>query len=378
MAWRFIAQRALTGEWLHWNLPLRDPQLTWSLSGPDALTATLDPEIGGLVAADNRPLFDEWGTLLYAEEEGLIRLGGIVTHSEFDNATWSIEAAGFPAYAKGLPYLDEFQSDSVDPLDVVRKIWQHVQSQPDGDLGVVVDDTTSPVRIGKKPRHVQFTTGEGESVSFEANEAYKLVWWEAKDCGDEIDSLAKQCPFDYHEEHRWIGDQIEHRIRLGYPRLGRRRDDLRFMLGENIAAMPTPERAGDEFANETYAIGKGEGRDAIKIRVPQRDKRLRRCHVFTQSSVGDKDRLRQLAHQDLQLRSPMLQLSEVTVRDHENARLGSWQIGDDIRVQGKLPWIGDLDLWVRVTSYTVSPYAGDAATLTVARSDSFTYGEITT
>lgn len=377
MAWRFLAQRALTGEWLHIDLPLRDVQLTWTLSGPDALTAVLDPELVSLVADDGRPVFDEWGTFVYAEHDGLIRLGAIVTRSAFEGSAWTIECAGFATYPKGLPYLYDYQRDSVDPLDVAREIWRHVQGQPDGDLGVVVDSTKSPVRLGTSPKHVPLTTDDG-SASTGDNEKYKLVWWEAKDCGDEIDGLAKATPFDYHEEHRWSGDDVAHRIRLAYPRLGRRRDDLRFMLGENIAAMPSPERPGDDFANETFGVGKGEGRDAKKVRLPKRDKRLRRCHVFTQSSVGSEKQLRALASRDLAQRSQLLQLSDVTVIDHPNAPIGAVQVGDDIRVQGELPWLGLLDLWVRVTSYTIAPYSGDTVALTVLRSDSFTYGEITT
>lgn len=380
MAWRYIAQRALTGEFLDWDVPLRDVQITHALSGPDGLSGTLSPECGRLLGPDGKPLFDEWSTILYAEADGQIRCAGILTHSEFSDAgEWSIECTGFAGYPKGIPYLGNFSSTSVDPLVVVREIWNHVQAQPDGSLGVFLDSTTSPVRIGSSPKHVAFTTDAGEAVSFDASQAYQLVWWEAPDCGDEIDNLAQQTPFDYREAHKWLDDgTIEHRIRLGYPRLGRRRNDLRFVLGENLGAVPTPTREGDEFANEVYGVGKGEGSAALHVRIPQRDGRLRRCYVFTNSSAASADLLTQLARQELARRNPIEMLDSVVVRDHPNAPLGSWDVGDDILVQGELPWLGSFSLWCRITSETLSPDSGDAATLTLQRSDSFTYGGITT
>lgn len=383
--WSYLAQRAITDEWLHWELPLSNVSITDALSGPTALDATLAPEIRGLAgvpASDGRPLFEEWSTIIYAQADGIIRSGNILVHSApGDGGAWNIETMGFAGYPTGLPYLGNYQQESVDPLDVVREIWGHLQGQPDGDLGVVVDSASSPVRIGTKPRHVAFSTASGESVDFEADEKYKLVWWEAPDCGAEIDKLAGQTPFDYREEHRWIGDtqNVEHRIKLGYPRLGRRRDDLRFVEGENLTLKPQPENAGDEFCNGVWGIGKGEGAKALTVPVMNRDGKLRRVRVLTNSSVDSKDRLRMLCQEQLAIYNPVLKLAEVHVADHRNARIGSWQVGDDIRVQFASSWaLGDVDLWCRITATTVQPDSPELATLTLARSDAFTYGAIHT
>lgn len=375
MSWRYIAQRALTNEWLHWDVPLRNPQLTYTLSGPHQLTASISPEQATVTGEDGLPLFREWSTIIYAEADGIIRFGGILVSSTFGEAgEWSLDFAGFSAYPKGIPYLGEYVKTTVDPLDAVREIWRYLQEQPDGYLGVAVDNTTSPVLVGKPAKKAK----KGSSEENEEAEPYELVWWEAKDCGDEIDQLAGQTPFDYYEEHAWVGDtdEVSHRIRLGYPRLGRRRDDLRFVLGENLAVVPNVERNGDEFANEVYGIGKGEGEKAPTVSVPQRDGRLRRVFVFTQSDTADKDRLTTIARTELAIRQPIEELSEVRIIDHPNARLGSFEVGDDILVQGDLPWLSDFAIWCRITSYTVQPEGGEGlATLTLARSDSFAYGK---
>lgn len=377
MSWRYLAQRTRTGEWLDWDLPLSEVQITYALSGPPGLNATISPEVARLIGEDGHPILSEWATTIYAEADGQIRFGGVLVHSSYgDDGGWQLECMGFSGYPTGIPYLGSYTEDSVDPLDVVREIWDHVQTHDGGkgDLGVVVDDTSSPVRIGKVQKHIPLTT---EDASVDSNpQPYVLVWWEAKDCGQEIDALAKQAPFDYLEEHAWDGDEVTHRLRLGYPRFGRKRDDLRFMQGENIAVLPSPEVQGDEFANEVYGIGAGEGSKALKTSVTENDGKLRRVHVFHNSGVDKKDRLDMLSREQLKIRNPMLQLADVQIIDHPNAPLGSWRVGDDILVQGEIPWRGEFSLWCRVVSATFAPEDPGQATLQLARSDSFTYGEI--
>lgn len=379
MTWKWMAQRALTGEWLHRDLPLRDVKPTWNLNAPDAFTATLDPERLDLVAGDGRPVLDEWGTWLYGVEEDIIRWGGIVTPSAFASQAWTVNAQGVVGYATGIDYDGHFTADSVDPLDVVRELWRYLVEYSKGGfapLNVVVDQTKSPVRLGKSPKHVQFTTGQGEQVDFTASQAFEIAWWSSTDCGQEMNTLASQTPFDYREAHTWQGDDVEHRIVLGYPRLGTRRTDLRFALGENIAEVPGAARPSDLFCNESLGLGAGEGSAMKRVRIAQPDGRFRRPHKFSQPGVTDIDRLTQLCRMDLRTRNPDLDVTEVVVRDHPNAPLGSLQAGDDIYMTGRLPWLGAADLWLRITSRTWDMQAS-TATLTVARSDSFTYGEVT-
>jgi hypothetical protein len=146
-AWRFIAQRALTGELLDLELPLSLSSLKWDLSGPGSLVGTIAPDTGTLRAADGRLLLEEWGTFLYAEADGEIRWGGIVVSSGFDGGSWKVEAAGFTTYPQGIPFTDSYARTDADPAAVVRDLWAHVQAHPDGNLGVVVKGATT-ARIG--------------------------------------------------------------------------------------------------------------------------------------------------------------------------------------------------------------------------------------
>lgn len=354
--WRYIAQRATTGEFLEWDVPLSRDELRWDLSGPGALRGTVPPDLAQAQAADGRALLEDWGTLIYAEAAGEIRWGGIIISSAFDGARWAIEAAGFTTYAAGVPYLDVYDQASVDPLDAVREIWRHIQAQPDGNLGLVPDNTTTPVRLGTSDEH------------------YRLVAWEAPDCGEELDNLAKETPFDYTEAHSWAADgstTIEHRLQLSYPRLGRRRSDLAFIEGDNMVAAAQAERDGGRFANEVVGLGRGEGEGSVQTRTPSRDGRLRRPYVYTDRSAT-RDRLVAASRRELTARRDVFAVSEIEVADHPNAPLGSWSVGDDILVQATVPWLGDIAVWHRVTSWALT--GGATATLSLARSDSFNYG----
>jgi hypothetical protein len=377
VTWRYIARRAVSGEILDWDLPIVREELSWALSGAGFLRGTIAPDAGRHHAADGKPLLDEWGTLLYAEHSGQLRWAGILTRSGFTGPAWQIEAAGLSTYLHGMPYLGSYSQIKVDPLTVVRHLWSHVQGYPDGGLGVQVDATTSPVRLGipgiaaydevqldgkwvrkssvasslidpsaaaklktaidnndtaltlaapdkfgqadlpftvsignekiqvrarsgtrlsSLVRGFSGTTATGHNAGTKVTytgtptrtipavpaEPYLLSWWEAPDCGTELDQLAAETPFDYAEHTAWTSSGgIEHRIRLGYPRLGRRRNDLAFVQGDNVTSVVTATRDGDGYANEIVAIGAGDGSATLQRRLPGRDGRLRRPQVWT-------------------------------------------------------------------------------------------------
>ena len=471
MAWRYIAQRAVTGEFLDMDVPIARDDMGWVLSGAGTLRGTVAPDVGLLRADDGGLLLEEWGTLLYAEADGEIRWGGIVIRSGFEEGAWRVEAAEFSVYPNGIPYTGHFSQVQMDPLDAVREIWTHVQAHPDGDLGVVVDSTTSPIRLGKarvdaywevsfdggdtwvredsvdaslvlpsatadlaedvtdtevhvnlktldhfgeiaypadvmigeekvtvssrsgltlnvaargvgstsatahyKGTAVKFTGTPRRKVDAVPAEPYELAWWDAVDCGAELGTLATLVPFDFREEHAWQEDgTISHRLRLGYPRLGRKRTDLAFEQGVNIVGDPVVAvRDGDRFANDAIGLGAGEGRKTVRVHVPDLDGRLRRPLVYTDKGVRSHDRLTALTRRELRAHRNLVEVQEITVEDHPHAPLGSWALGDDVLVLATIPWLGDVAVWSRVVGWTL--LSETRAKLALLRSDSFTYG----
>lgn len=354
MAWRYMAQRALSNEWLHRDLPIDVTELSWDLNGPGALRGAVAPEFASMRDSDDRLLLEPWGTYIYAvDDSDSIRWGGIVQPpASFSGATWNVEAAGFTSYPHGVPFLNKIRGRDLDPAVVFRQIWDDLQGYPEGNLGVEVDDLTTDARIG-------------------TDDPYLLAWWEAKDSGSELDDLAEDGGFEYVEEHSWDGEDVTHRVRLAAPRFGRKRDDLAFIQGDNVVSLVEPE-GWEDFANEVFGLGAGEGRKSRRTRAPIRDGRLRRPIVYTDKGERNERRLDRRARRRLDQHRPSLEVDRITVRDHPNARIGSWSVGDDVLVQAALPWVGDVEIWHRITSWALK--SDSTAELTLARSDSFTYG----
>ncbi len=496
--WRYIAQRATTGDFLELEVPfVTRSELTWALSAAGSLKGTISPDTGAMRAEDGRPMFEEWSTLIFAEADGEIKWGGIVITSELssDGKSWNIEAASFSTYPSGQPYLGAYYGVQKDPADIMREIWSHLQGFNRGDLGVNVTGTT-PVRLGstseskyndaaddyaaKKRTYVlerdeytdlrAYATGRGKvrtaqsAAKVSANRtlsaaksalvaakktkdpakiaaataavnsaqaaynakladynasvtsynnadkaadnqakvrdaakkvqdtakaamdaakkvmdadggAYKMLWWEAPDCGSKIASLAAETPLDFTESHRWNADKtaITHTIAVAYPRAGRRRDDLLFVQGDNIIDVPVPKSNGDSYANSIFGLGAGEGKGMKKMTTSIDDGRLRRVDVVSAKDVKSSDTLRAIARDALAHGLANTTIEQITVRNHDNARIGSWTLGDDILVQVDVPFIGRLRLWHRIVSWALT--SDSTATLKLARSDSFTYGK---
>lgn len=362
---RYLLQRVLTGQWLTRDFDgLSDGSRTRALSGPGGVNGFVKPELKDRLASDGKPLLWEWGTIIYAEINGRIRNAGIIEKVDYDDqGRLVLEAPGFTRYPNGIPYLGAVNLGRVDPLVAVRHLWTEVQSTPYGNLGVTVDNTTTPD-----------TSWIGNNA-----EPYALMWWNSVDCGGEIDNLARQTPFDYAEDH-WYPDDthatVRHHVKIGFPRLGRKRTDLRFADGENIISPVPAGFDGADYADELWGIGRGEGSAMIHGTVARRQGRLRRPKILTDKSA-DQARLNALLQAELLKRTDVTEISEITIRDHPNAPITAIDPGDDVLVQAIIRGLGPTRLWSRVLAITENDKAPDTAVLSLQRSDSFIYSSTT-
>lgn len=370
MAWRYIARR-LNGDGtetgLDSELPLRNVELTDVLSGPSRITGTLSPEYARLVGDDDQPIIKRWSTAIYAEADGVIRLGGIVSDISMQGPEMSIDCVGFSGYPQGMPYTDSTFFVEVDPLTVVRHIWNHLQGKPDGHIGMALDvTTTTPIRLGTELTQDEYDTEYGGGT-YESGPVM-LNWYSTDDLGRVIDDFAASTPFDYHEKHYWNGENIAHFLDFGYPRLGRRRDDLRFALGENVFTMPQVREDGEEYANQIMALGAGEGRDMLRSLVGKRDGGIRRVKVVTDKSLRQVPLLTTYARGMLSRAQAPYDVSDLEIRDHPHAAISAITPGDEILLFGDTGW-AKVNMWLRVLSITRRPEEGTAATLSVMRTD---------
>lgn len=367
---RYIAERLTgegAGELLDLDLPLAGVSLTTTLSGPGRLTGNIPVPMLSQLAEDGRPVLEEWGTYIHYEENGqLTGEGGILVNATLNDGAVELDCAGFTYYPKKMPYDGSWYGVDVDPMDVFRFIWNHVQAQPYGNLGVTYDSTTSPVRIGTELENVQFVTGSGEEVAFEAGPK-KLAWWLTHDLAGECDKLAKETPFEYREKTFWAAPKVPGRhIELGYPRLGSTRSDLRFVLGENIHTVPTISRSGEEYATGVLFLGSGEGREMVRALRTRENvaSRLRRVATVSDDEVDSAKEASQRAGEELTRRLVLNDVGSVVITDHITAV----RPGDYIPLKIQTDLI-DESMWVRVLDKTRQPDSGSAATLTVARTE---------
>ncbi|MEU9925165.1 hypothetical protein AB0H51_28420 [Streptomyces griseoluteus] len=396
MAWRYIAMRALTGDFLDWDVPLTasNPPRR-ELNGPGQFSGTIAPEYLRLMAKpDGLPVIAEWATAIFAEFEGRIRWGGLVTNLGFEGQSMKVDCVGYTAYPNGIPYLGStIRSGAVvpkkwaydgkdknhdgyidhtspkrkmpkkpkdpissrwDAFDVVRHIWAHLQDFKAGKLGVTLDGHDSGYKLG----------------SSSGKDPWELQWWDSPDCGSTISDVMNLAKGDFVERHYWDGtrEKILHHIDFGKRRLGRARSDLRFAQGENIIEVATPSYQGDYFANNVYVIGKGSGAKTARARVVVDDKRLRRAKIISHKSISNARQLASYGKKERAKHSEQLTIPSIAIRHHPNAPLGSWALGDRILVQVEVPWVGELAIWHRIAAEEIDPAAGTAV-LTLTRSD---------
>lgn len=351
--WRFFLLALPSFEWVDKNLPLSGAVVVHGPNIPTAIQGKLPAGYDEIRRADGELALTEWGCAIVAQEDDREPRFAIVDGITIDNDELQIDAGGFTGYPAGMPWMGpEFTGIDVDPLDMVRKIWDHLQSYPDGYLAITVDDTTTPPSqwVGDPVEEVSFETGSGELVEFEAG-PFRLASWTTDDLGRVISDLAEETPFEFRERSYWNGESIENRLELGYPQLGVRRNDVRFHIGINVMAPPPLEEG--EYASEIWMQGAGEGRERLKTssHLTQSTGKMRRVHVVTDKSIKSKVAATRAARPILDRLVGRYDLDTLEVIDHDLAPFGSFEGGDEVYVSGDAGWI-QVDHWVRITEIT--------------------------
>jgi hypothetical protein len=258
--------------------------------------------------------------------------------------------------------------------DVSAAVWQRLL-----DYGHLDDNRDNDVRLTPTQELVDRAYAEVKQAESGDIEPYVINWWDVKSCGDVIDDAIKACPADYIEQYRWNTPRtfVYQSILVAQPRLGRRREDLRFVTGENIVEPPEMAADYDGFATMVIGIGAGEGsaalRETAEIVAPGV---LRKPYVYRNSKITDREELKRIVAQQLTLRSTFdgQEITRIVVTaSHDNAKFGAYNVGDDIYVQVQVPHWGWVQQWGRIISMTLAR-EDDLVELQLRRSDSFYYG----
>lgn len=405
--WQYHALRVPSRVWLDRDLPLQDVSHGPALSGPFSLTATLDPEWEHLKGRDGQPKIMEKGTLIVAEADDVIRGAAIVQHASVVGDRLTLECSGITSFGAG----QEFEGTrtwggssagtsglGVDPLDVIRHMWAWLQEQPDGNLGITVAGTSTRYRLGSwhNARKIEEdgslgpaaeiqdpfefdgdldsirkpTAARGKSVFWQ----YTVGWWDNVDIAGRMDELARQVPFDYLETARWANPQktdVDLGIAFGYPRIGAKRPNVSFIVGENISAPVEVTLGREDYANRITVHGAGEGAKQLRATVSIRDGRLRHAEVIEATHLTSVAACRALATDILNRRRHSADITSFTATNHPSAPIGSYNVGDEVRVQTGPGW-STQNLWVRITALDIDPDT-EITTITCSRSDAWDY-----
>ncbi|QLJ06745.1 hypothetical protein HZZ00_37570 (plasmid) [Streptomyces sp. NEAU-sy36] len=360
---RVLTQNAVTGEWLSTALPLTDLEYGDELNGPGSLSGKLSPRL----LASNPTLADPGNTFIYVESSGQLQWGGIIWDVRTQGSDYAIEAASWSSYLQHRYDLDGNYGGRgpytyADRCNVIRDIWAYAQAAADGNLGVLVDTTTSTSTIGT-PQDV-----------------YASNAWDMNCLGDQIDNLVSgDATPDYTCFTSWntAKTDVIKRIRLGWPRLGARRTDITFSSGVNIIEDPEVVLGGDDYAQVVIASGAGDGSAKLRQISAVRNGRLRMEAAVDAPELNGNDTLKARADAERAWRQVLGSVDQVTLRDTPAAPFGSYQIGDDVYTRVHNAWT-DFTGWCRITGWSRKPAAqgGPQTVVTLKPASMYNYGGI--
>lgn len=379
MTWRYVATR-LNGDGTETvidpEVPLgSDATFTTNRNAPIEMSASISPEYRHLLDELGQPLLRKWSTAIYAEKDGEIRAGGILVDDSISGSTLSLDLMGFSGYPNGQPYTEgntwppnPYPVNGIEPMDAVREIWRHLQAQPQGNLGVSVSNLNTGKLVGKMVAQGTYDTQNGP-LSFEYT-PFLLRWFETFDLGDAMSNIVENTPLEFQEEHAWNSDRsaIMHSIVFGYPRLGSRRNDYRFVAGENVAP-PGVDPPGDEYASAILGLGAGEGSAMMRADTYRASEtRIRRALVFEDKSASTAGAINTSSQSELFAHAGVDEVTSIVALPEHVRQLQGIRVGDEVRLLGDTPYRSNLDMWVRIESKTETPASG-ALEFGVTRTD---------
>jgi hypothetical protein len=356
--------------------------LTWSLSAPNAGNALVPAGLdSNYIAEDGRRVFSKWDTILYAEEDGNLAWAGICTAANPSKDGTQLEFVGPMGWLQRVDYSAHYLVWKTNVFDVIRHIVKHAMTKPDS-LDFTLPSTMSAFTVGDerpptKPKEPARRRGETVSEwknsarykqyqkdlsawndEYGDREPFEIAWFEAPYVGEEIDTLAKENGFDYRERVEWRdkGQLISEFFIDLADNMVRRRDDIQFVDGMNIARPLDPKDGDERFANRVIALGGGDGRNMARVTRGGADGRLYQAEFVQYKSIKNITRLGQLAqadHKILNNKDPKIQT--IAVWDVPGfADVSTLRVGDEVQVNSHNT-ATPIDAWVRVMRITRNP-----------------------
>lgn len=303
---------------------------------------------------------------------------GITQPSDVDETSpiLHLKAKGYAAYPKDIPWLEDLNWVANDAFRPVVEIWRHLQQDfPNGNLDVQVYPAASGVEM--LPGYA--FDGNLLNLNFFATFIRQT---DKLDCGDYINALARDIPFDYREESEWNADRsgVIKRLHLGYPRLGVIQENLAFVLTENVLSAKPHTEATTDYATDVGVTGWFPGIEYDSQLSNADPDRLRRYLSEDDAFIDSNERAKAWAGRRLARRQTPPYWETITINPlHSNAPFGSFDVGDTIPVSGDMPGVGYIsqDHKIIAISIKVDDKSGaDVTQLTLKAEGAFNYDPI--
>jgi hypothetical protein len=384
VVWRFYARRAAQNLWLDTNVQI-NPDMVWSVSKPMAANAVIPHGMPIQKGEDGRAMWGRGDTVLFGEEDGVLSWAGICTVASPGDDGLYLEFTGAVGWWKNIPFTDNYDSGhATDVFDVVRMLARHANSKPrtinvipgQNNAHVVVAGDTqdypeAPVRAkGQSTKDYEASSAYQQwkrwIEAYEQGNAvppYSLRWWEAPVVGEEMEALATEYGFDWRESVRWKDrTKLVPQFRLAFNTdLRRRRQDIAFTDGINLASRAVPKEDDEPYADHIIALGAGEGQDMLRQQATDQSQRLYSAQYRQYKSVTRPARLLRLAQSDLaRLNQPIGKIDQVEVWNVPGfAPISSLRPGDECKVN--LPNENPpYSVWHRIVEVRRSPMSAKA------------------
>ena len=266
-----------------------------------------------------------------------------------------IDGIGFLGYAKGIPWLENFNPIAVDPAEVIQRIWAHLQNFGNANMGVKVLPASTDTQM------LPGYGFDGSVLSFDFFAMF-IRAIDFVDCGDTITTLARDLPLDLFEEASWVinpqtGEkELEKVLRIAYPLGGIQQDYLVFRLNENVINAEKAEELDIEPVSDVIIRSWLPGKVYTSQLSNMDPTRLRRTILEEDANINSTERAAAWAKRKLTRRNIPLSFSKIAVdMHHAHAPFGSYWVGDSIYVEApNFPWYGDISHWHRITSITIN------------------------
>lgn len=345
-----------------------------SLSGPATIKFAVrgdEPTVAGID-------WKAWGQIVHAELKKTdgsrwIVASGIVQPTETDPETGviTVTATGFSNYPDGIPWLDNWNPIAIDPFAVIHRIWNHVQSYPQGNLNVVVEPASSNTLL--LPGF--YFDGSEFVLDFFA---YFVRAEDYRDCQEEITSLCRDIPIDYVEVSEWNSNKtaVNKKIRLDYPRRGVQQQGLAFRAGENVKLASPVTEADMDWVSDVIVRGWWPGKMHSSTFSNADPDRFRRVVKDEDALINSRERSEVWAKRKLTRRQVPPHWGSITVDMwHPNAPFGTYEVGDDILISAVMPTHGRVTEWHRILTMQIDDSRGEVL-LTTKHVDAFNYDAI--